>query len=278
MEPIATRPHRRGFSLQRPPAGFCRGYHREAVDGISSEYFSLSQNVHVRLPSYENLLSSLPVQARFSYSKMELVSIRKEMGSLLHHIPHRIFEISTKIPTEREEGIKTVPYPRQNDSSAAEEGKSTWQSTENSQTVAGTGRRSVEHDPESFHIPNDVSIVTGKAKPQTVPDSYGSHGFKHSINSESTSKSSEPKRRIFQLDVVDKVSLALNDESITKPGGSREKVECPTCGLQLCRKSYLKDHLLVHSRERPFVCSKRSCKKSFRWRSNLTRHFKSHGS
>lgn len=77
------------------------------------------------------------------------------------------------------------------------------------------------------------------------------------------------------FEIVDRVPAAIHEAGITKHR-ARDRFNCPLCGVLLCRKSYLTAHLRVHSRERPYICFKPGCHKSFRWRSNLTRHAKDH--
>jgi hypothetical protein len=52
--------------------------------------------------------------------------------------------------------------------------------------------------------------------------------------------------------------------------------KCPFhgCAKVVCRTSYLKAHMRLHTRERPFECSMRGCAMRFRWKSNLTRHLR----
>lgn len=51
---------------------------------------------------------------------------------------------------------------------------------------------------------------------------------------------------------------------------------CPFrgCGKVLCRASYMRDHLMLHTRARPYTCPVPSCLRKFRWASNLARHRK----
>jgi hypothetical protein len=51
---------------------------------------------------------------------------------------------------------------------------------------------------------------------------------------------------------------------------------CPFlgCAKILCRSSYLKAHMRLHTRERPYCCVVTSCAMRFRWKSNLTRHLR----
>ncbi|CDO96310.1 unnamed protein product [Kluyveromyces dobzhanskii CBS 2104] len=51
---------------------------------------------------------------------------------------------------------------------------------------------------------------------------------------------------------------------------------CEQCGKQFTRPSALRTHMLVHSGDKPFECSRNGCTKKFNVKSNLIRHLKLH--
>ncbi|XP_072527625.1 zinc finger protein 408 isoform X2 [Salminus brasiliensis] len=52
------------------------------------------------------------------------------------------------------------------------------------------------------------------------------------------------------------------------------KVKCPKCNKELANSSSLRNHMRLHTNERPYVCS--HCGKSFRQRGNLQGHLRIH--
>ncbi|KAG0241905.1 hypothetical protein BGX31_000762 [Mortierella sp. GBA43] len=50
----------------------------------------------------------------------------------------------------------------------------------------------------------------------------------------------------------------------------------PTCGWSFKRFEHLKRHMLVHTKERPFVCEVKGCEKSFSRSDNFSAHLRTH--
>ncbi|KAK3830516.1 MAG: hypothetical protein JOS17DRAFT_685166 [Linnemannia elongata] len=50
----------------------------------------------------------------------------------------------------------------------------------------------------------------------------------------------------------------------------------PTCGWSFKRYEHLKRHMLVHTKERPFVCEFQGCEKSFSRSDNFSAHLRTH--
>ena len=49
---------------------------------------------------------------------------------------------------------------------------------------------------------------------------------------------------------------------------------CTSCGKEFTQKSHLKNHMMIHSNERPIQCP--SCSMCFRTKSNFKKHFITH--
>ncbi|KAI7822633.1 hypothetical protein BC939DRAFT_388524, partial [Gamsiella multidivaricata] len=59
---------------------------------------------------------------------------------------------------------------------------------------------------------------------------------------------------------------------------SNNKHPCksPNCGWSFKRFEHLKRHMLVHSKERSFVCDYAGCNKSFSRSDNFSAHLRTH--
>ncbi|KAF9109692.1 hypothetical protein BGX27_007298 [Mortierella sp. AM989] len=66
--------------------------------------------------------------------------------------------------------------------------------------------------------------------------------------------------------------------SSTGSGSNNNKHPCkfPTCGWSFKRYEHLKRHMLVHSKERPFICDFTNCNKSFSRSDNFSAHLRTH--
>lgn len=90
---------------------------------------------------------------------------------------------------------------------------------------------------------------------------------------------SENSHKVDGKNYADKDSGEPNSMHLETPnqvGGkplspSRKPTQCPICERVLCRKSYLKTHMTLHSGERNLHCPVRGCNRVFRWPSNLSR-------
>ncbi|KAI8357957.1 hypothetical protein B0O80DRAFT_271362 [Mortierella sp. GBAus27b] len=58
--------------------------------------------------------------------------------------------------------------------------------------------------------------------------------------------------------------------------GNKHPCKFPTCGWSFKRFEHLKRHMLVHTKERPFVCDFAGCDKSFSRSDNFSAHLRTH--
>ncbi|KAF8948333.1 homeodomain transcription factor ste12 [Haplosporangium gracile] len=57
---------------------------------------------------------------------------------------------------------------------------------------------------------------------------------------------------------------------------NKHPCQFPTCGWSFKRYEHLKRHMLVHTKERPFVCEFQGCEKSFSRSDNFSAHLRTH--
>ncbi|KAH7049866.1 hypothetical protein BKA57DRAFT_393319 [Linnemannia elongata] len=58
--------------------------------------------------------------------------------------------------------------------------------------------------------------------------------------------------------------------------GNKHPCKFPTCGWSFKRYEHLKRHMLVHTKERTFVCDYHGCEKSFSRSDNFSAHLRTH--
>ncbi|KAF9407535.1 hypothetical protein BGZ94_002653 [Podila epigama] len=74
-------------------------------------------------------------------------------------------------------------------------------------------------------------------------------------------------------------SISSNDSSSSSSSSSQaQKHPCkfPSCGWSFKRFEHLKRHMLVHTKERPFICEFQGCEKSFSRSDNFSAHLRTH--
>ncbi|KAF9434978.1 hypothetical protein BGZ76_007116 [Entomortierella beljakovae] len=71
-------------------------------------------------------------------------------------------------------------------------------------------------------------------------------------------------------------SISSNTSSNSSSSVNKHPCKFPTCGWSFKRFEHLKRHMLVHTKERPFVCEFQGCEKSFSRSDNFTAHLRTH--
>ncbi|KAF7305316.1 FAD/NAD(P)-binding domain-containing protein [Mycena chlorophos] len=67
------------------------------------------------------------------------------------------------------------------------------------------------------------------------------------------------------------------DEQHTTGKSTNKKHPCPLCDKTFTRPSTLRVHLNTHTGAMPYVCEYPGCGRAFNVKSNMQRHFRSHG-
>ncbi|KAF9359115.1 hypothetical protein BGX26_000136 [Mortierella sp. AD094] len=71
-------------------------------------------------------------------------------------------------------------------------------------------------------------------------------------------------------------SISSNTSSNSSGPANKHPCKFPTCGWSFKRFEHLKRHMLVHTKERPFVCDFQGCEKSFSRSDNFSAHLRTH--
>jgi uncharacterized Zn-finger protein len=72
-------------------------------------------------------------------------------------------------------------------------------------------------------------------------------------------------------------SISSNASSnSSSSAANKHPCKFPTCGWSFKRYEHLKRHMLVHTKERPFVCEFQGCEKSFSRSDNFSAHLRTH--
>ncbi|KAF9188276.1 hypothetical protein BGZ50_001454 [Haplosporangium sp. Z 11] len=161
------------------------------------------------------------------------------------------------------------------------------------------------HSGSAYHSPNLISYhrnnsstnslddfhreVSYSSKPSQ--DSYldhygpstggGAGGFRSIDNSNSSSQN--PSDMTMNKHRNNSVSSNASQSSCSslsqqqhQQQANKHPCKFPTCGWSFKRFEHLKRHMLVHTKERPFVCDFHGCEKSFSRSDNFSAHLRTH--
>ncbi|KAG0298987.1 hypothetical protein BGZ98_010384 [Dissophora globulifera] len=103
------------------------------------------------------------------------------------------------------------------------------------------------------HNSSNSSHVNGDGNMSMVAEKHRNH----SISSNTSSTNSSCSNNMFSA-------------------ANKHPCKFPTCGWSFKRFEHLKRHMLVHTKERPFVCEFQGCEKSFSRSDNFSAHLRTH--
>jgi len=105
-------------------------------------------------------------------------------------------------------------------------------------------------------------------------DSNGNH-FQSGIHNDGTGMmTTDNKHRNNSISSNSSSSSSSNSNSAST--ANKHPCKFPTCGWSFKRFEHLKRHMLVHTKERPFVCEFKGCEKSFSRSDNFSAHLRTH--
>ncbi|KAF9170665.1 hypothetical protein BGX20_008662 [Mortierella sp. AD010] len=118
---------------------------------------------------------------------------------------------------------------------------------------------------------DDVHL-DGPYPSEYAQDSYNDHYGRNSsnINNQQDSMMMNKHRN----NSVSSNASQSSNSSVTQ--ANKHPCKFPTCGWSFKRFEHLKRHMLVHTKERPFVCDFHGCEKSFSRSDNFSAHLRTH--
>jgi len=145
------------------------------------------------------------------------------------------------------------------------------------------------HEGNAFLSQNTEAVALTARSPTPIKMMPSPHrGFKHEVNSQEEARMENHGSNFvkFKADFFSRISNAVVKNSIKALGSNRWKsknkapqnfvagppFECNICHKILARASTFKDHLLIHTGERPYLC--KHCGMRFRLYSTLANHIK----
>ncbi|KAF8969074.1 hypothetical protein BGZ46_010738 [Entomortierella lignicola] len=122
------------------------------------------------------------------------------------------------------------------------------------------------------------STTNSSACPSPMPESAMSGSVLNSINSSSHLDDMLSVNEHGRVKAKRNNSVCSTTSMSSTGSGTHNKHPCtfPTCGWSFKRYEHLKRHMLVHTKERPFICDFGNCNKSFSRSDNFSAHLRTH--
>ncbi|KAF9352305.1 hypothetical protein BGX26_009859 [Mortierella sp. AD094] len=122
------------------------------------------------------------------------------------------------------------------------------------------------------------STTNSSACPSPMPESFMPGSVLNNINSSSPIDDILPSSEMVGVKAKRNNSICSTTSMSSTGSGSNNKHPCkvPTCGWSFKRYEHLKRHMLVHTKERTFVCDFSNCNKSFSRSDNFSAHLRTH--
>ncbi|KAF9351639.1 hypothetical protein BGX26_010402, partial [Mortierella sp. AD094] len=112
----------------------------------------------------------------------------------------------------------------------------------------------------------------GSYSSEYIQDSYNDHYGRNSSNINNPQDSMMMSKH--RNNSVSSNASQSSSSSMTQ--ANKHPCKFPTCGWSFKRFEHLKRHMLVHTKERPFVCDFHGCEKSFSRSDNFSAHLRTH--
>ncbi|KAF9946770.1 hypothetical protein BGZ70_003032 [Mortierella alpina] len=103
-----------------------------------------------------------------------------------------------------------------------------------------------------------------------------SHGNYHGVNGNGSGHGGSNSNSMADKHRNNSISSTGSSNSSNSNTTNKHPCKFPTCGWSFKRFEHLKRHMLVHTKERPFVCEFHGCEKSFSRSDNFSAHLRTH--
>ncbi|KAI1313051.1 hypothetical protein EDD11_002724 [Mortierella claussenii] len=140
-------------------------------------------------------------------------------------------------------------------------------------------RNDHQHHQQYRHQHHEYADLAATYTPRS--DSYDEHygsGLMHNENLDGNEDVRHVSNNGFGLADKHRNNSVSSNNSSNNSSCPANKHPCkfPTCGWSFKRFEHLKRHMLVHTKERPFVCEFQGCEKSFSRSDNFSAHLRTH--
>ena len=137
------------------------------------------------------------------------------------------------------------------------------------------------NDDDYHHSPHHgsyhpVGLMDYDDHSESYPSEYlNMHNYDDMYQNGSSSSGQDTKHR--NNSVSSNTSSGSHNGASSSPSQvNKHPCKFPTCGWSFKRFEHLKRHMLVHTKERPFVCDFHGCEKSFSRSDNFSAHLRTH--